>query len=187
MTELEPHPLLLEIEQHARKDGVSSTSRETGRLLSVLVHAMQANRILEIGTAYGYATLWMAMAQPPAGRVWTIEPQTERSDIARGYFRRSRLDGRIEVLNTPALESLRTFPQRNNLDVVFVDADRREYRRYLDAVLPLLKLSGLVIFAGCDDPSAAMQSFDREFLAHPDLDATMLPIGSGTGIGARKR
>src|SRR6185312_370870 len=59
----EPHPLLLELEQHGRKDGVPIVPRETGRLLSTVVSAMQANRILEIGTAYGYSTLWMALAQ----------------------------------------------------------------------------------------------------------------------------
>jgi caffeoyl-CoA O-methyltransferase len=58
-------PLLLELEQHGRKDGIPIVSREAGRFLSVMVHMMQANRILEIGTGYGYSTLWMALAQPP--------------------------------------------------------------------------------------------------------------------------
>ena len=72
----EQHPLLLELEQHGRKDGVTIVSREAGRLLSVVVHMMQANRILEIGTGYGYSTLWMALAQPPMGKIWTIDPDS---------------------------------------------------------------------------------------------------------------
>lgn len=187
MSQAQQHPLLLEIEEQARVDGLAIVPHEVGRLLSVLVVAMQANRVLEIGTAYGYATLWMALAQPPAGRAWTIDPRTERTDVARGYFRRAHLDDRIEVLNTPALESLRTFPQRSNLDIALVDADRHDYQAYLDAVVPLLKLSGLVVFSGCHDDRPEMHAFNEYFLAHPDLEATILPIGNGTGIGARKR
>jgi predicted O-methyltransferase YrrM len=179
----EPHPLLLELEQHGRKDGVPIVPRETGRLLSTLVAAMQANRILEIGTAYGYSTLWMALAQPRVGKIWTIDPDVLRTDIALSYFKRAGEDDFIEIFNTPASELLENFPHRN-LDIVFVDADTNEYRRYLDLVLPMLKLSGLVIV---DDCVSAGHEFADAFLHHPALNATILPLGNGTGIGARVR
>src|SRR6202034_3458257 len=92
-----PHPLLLELEQHGRKDGVPVVSRESGRLLSTLVTAMQASRILEVCTAYGYATLWMALAEPRMGRIWTIESDVDRTDVARAYFQRAGEDDFIEV------------------------------------------------------------------------------------------
>ena len=159
-------------------------SRETGRLLSTLVHAMQAGRILEIGTAYGYATLWMAFAQPQLGRIWTIEPDASRSEVALSYFKRAGEDDYIEICNTPALELLENFPHRN-LDIVFIGAGNFDYRAYLDFVVPMLKLSGLAIVDGCllDE----MRDFNRYFLTHPELDATILPLGGGTGIGARRR
>lgn len=182
----QPHPLLLELEQHGRTDGIPIVSRETGRLLSVLVHAMQANRILEVGTGYGYSTLWMALAQPPAGKIWTVEPDAARTEIALSYFRRAGEDDDIEVCNTPALELLENFPQRN-LDLIFIDANKEAYRSYLDLAIPTLKLSGLVIVDDCLHDSDEMRAFNEYFLSHPDLDATILPLGSGTGIGARKR
>ncbi len=180
----QPNPALLELEQQARKDGVPIPSRETGRLLSTLVHAMQAGRILEIGTAYGYATLWMAFAQPQLGRIWTIEPDASRSEVALSYFKRAGEDDYIEICNTPALELLENFPHRN-LDIVFIGAGNFDYRAYLDCVVPMLKLSGLAIVDGCllDE----MREFNRYFLTHPELDATILPLGGGTGIGARRR
>jgi predicted O-methyltransferase YrrM len=177
----EPHPLLLELEQHGRKDGVPIVPRETGRLLSTLVAAMQANRILEIGTAYGYSTLWMALAQPRMGKIWTIDPDTHRTDVARSYFKRAGEDDFIEIFNTPALELLENFPQRN-LDIVFIDADKAEYGHYLDLALPMLKLSGLFVV---DDCVEAGRDFVEAFLSHPALNATILPLGNGTGIGAR--
>jgi predicted O-methyltransferase YrrM len=196
----QPNPLLLELEQHGRKDGISIVSRETGRLLSTLAHAMQANRILEVGTAYGYSTLWMALSQPRMGKIWTIEPDTNRTDVALSYFKRAGEDDNIEIFNTPALELLENFPHRN-LDIVFIDANKEDYRQYLDLVIPMLKLSGLVVVDDCllggrvaapagrdDEPAVrAMREFNQYFLAHPGLDATILPLGDGTGIGARKR
>ena len=191
-----PHPLLLELEQHGRKDGIPIVSRETGRLLSTIVHMMQGNRILEIGTAYGYSTLWMALAQPPVGRIWTIDPDFERTEVARSYFRRAGEDDYIEILNTPALELLPTFQQRN-LDIVFIDALKTEYKEYLDAAIPMLKRSGVVVVDNClmggrvadesckDESVVAMREFNAYFLNHPDLDATIIPLGDGTGSGAR--
>ncbi len=193
-----PHPLLLELEQHGRKDGIPIVARDTGRLLSTLVHAMQANRILEIGTAYGYSTLWMALAQPPAGKIWTVDPDYDRTEVAMTYFKRAGEDDYIEIINTPALQLLENFPQRN-LDIVFIDANKTEYSSYLDLAIPMLKLSGVVVIDNClldgrvaDPPSKddsddvrAMRAFNEYFLRHPHLDATILPLGDGTGIGAR--
>lgn len=180
-----PHPLLLELEQYARKEEVGFVPRPVGRLLSTLVHAMQANRILEIGTAYGYATLWMALAQPPAGKIWTFDPDIERTDIARSYFQRAGEDDYIEIINQPALELLSVFPQRN-MDMVFVDAPKRDYDAYLEHSFPMLKLSGLIIFNGLLQ-NEETDEFNRAFLRHPDLDATIIPLGGGLGLGARKR
>ncbi len=196
-----PNPLLLELEQQARRDGVPLVSRSLGRLLSVLVHSMQANRIVEIGTAYGYATLWMALALPPAGKLWTFDPDIERTEVARAFFERAELEGeRVEIINQPASDVIPIFPQRN-LDIVFVDADVASYGTYLELCLPMLKLSGLIIFHNVlpqNIQKRALRSkdaaslnearhFNDLFLGNTDLDATILPIAGGTAIGARIR
>lgn len=181
----EPHPLLLELEQFGHQEEISRVSRAVGRLLSALVHAMQANRILEIGTAYGYATLWMALAQPPVGKIWTFDPDAERTEVALGYFQRAGEADYIEIINQPALEVLSVFPQRN-MDIVFVDAPKSDYEAYLQHCVPLLKLSGLIIFNGLLQ-SEETDRFNRAFLRHPVLDATIIPLGGGLGLGARKR
>jgi predicted O-methyltransferase YrrM len=193
-----PPALLLELEQHGHADGIPIVDRETGRLLSTLVHAMQANRILEIGTAYGYSTLWMALAMPPAGQIWTIDPDVARTEIALDFLRRAGKANQVHVLNQPALEVLPTFPVRN-LDIVFIDAVKSEYADYLELIVPMLKRSGLVIVdnllwgghaaapASADDSAAtvAIREFNQIFLGHSRLDATIVPIGDGVGIGAR--
>jgi len=193
-----PSPLLLELEQYGHADAIPIVARETGRLLSTLVHAMQANRILELGTAYGYSTLWMALAMPPAGKIWTIDPDTERTRIALEFLARADKADAVSVINQPALEVLPTFPVRN-LDIVFIDAVKTEYEAYLELVVPLLKRSGLVIVDNLlwsgqlaaeptsldSEDTRALRAFNRAFLAHPQLDATVVPVGDGVGIGAR--
>lgn len=194
----EPSPLLLECEQQAAYDDVPTVDRATGRLLSVLVHAMQANRVLEIGTSYGSSTLWMALSLPPAGKIWTVDPNVERTQIAQTYFERAGKSEAIEIINQPALEILPTFWYRN-LDIVFVRADPLESAEYLNLCVPMLKRSGLFVIEGLlrrgeasADPSGidtpeltAVRDFSKTFLAHPQLDATIVPIGDGIGIGAR--
>ncbi len=90
------------------------------------------------------------------------------------------------------------FPQRN-LDIVFIDAVKTEYEAYLDLVVPMLKRSGIVVVDNLlwhdeapepphstDSPNVkAIRAFNKAFLNHPDLDATIVPIGDGIGIGAR--
>ena len=200
LSRLQPEPpaLLLELEQRGKRDEIPIVDRASGRLLSTLVHAMQANRILELGTAYGFSTLWMALALPALGHIWTIDPSIERTEIARGYFDRAGVSDRIDIINQPALEVLPSFPQRN-LDIVFIDAIKEEYAAYLDLCVPLVKRSGLVIVDNLlwhgqaaaqprsDDSAAtrAIRDFNKKFLSHPQLDATIVPVGDGIGIGAR--
>ncbi len=193
-----PPAPLLELEQLGHADDIPIVARETGRLLSTLVHAMQANRILEIGTAYGYSTLWMALAMPAAGKIWTIDPDAERTALARTFWERAGCGEAVEVLNQPALDVLPTFPVRN-LDIVFIDALKTEYEAYLELTVPMLKRSGLVVVdnllwggRAASEPSPqdsaatlAIRSFNRAFLTHPGLDATIVPVGDGVGIGAR--
>lgn len=196
----DPDPLLLEIEQLGRRDGVGIVARETGRLLSTIVAAMQANRVLEIGTSYGDATLWLARALPPAGRIWTIDPNRDHAATALEFITRAGLNARVEFVSQPAPDFLPTFPHRN-LDVIFIDAVQDEYEAYFDLCIPLLKLSGLLIVDDLfldgrvctdarpddDDAVRSMRAFARAFVRHPQLDATILPIGDGVGIGARIR
>ena len=102
------------------------------------------------------------------------------------------------LLNQPALEVLPTLPQRN-VDIIFIDAIKTEYEAYLELCIPMLKRSGLIVIdnllwsgEASAEPEAAdtaetraIREFSRVFLQHPQLDATIVPIGDGLGIGAR--
>ena len=97
-------PALLAIEAAAEPERIPILDRDSGRVLAVL--AAGCRQIVEVGTAYGYSTLWMALAQPRDGRIVTIDPDRARTDLARGWWRSAGVaDERITVVNRPALEA----------------------------------------------------------------------------------
>lgn len=196
------HPALdavaTELENVGRSQSIPIVDRETGRFLSVLVSALQPQNILEIGTAYGYSTLWMARAQGPKGKILTIDPDRERTALASGFFGRARVAKQIEIVNRPALDVLPTLA-KESFEFIFIDALKEEYPQYLAASLPLLKKRGMLAadnllwgHAASQPPSAsdaettqAIRRFNEELLKHPALNAAIVPIGDGLGVATK--
>ena len=193
-------PVLEDLERSGRSESIPIVDSETGRLLEVLVAAKRAQHVLELGTAYGYSTVWMARALGPEGRILTIDPDRERTRIAQGFFERAGVDKRIEIRNAPALDVLRELPE-NHFDVVFIDAVKEEYCDYLRLAVPRLKMNGLLLIDNLlwghraslpesqDEPASvkAIRKFNEELLCHPQLLATIIPVGDGVGVATRVR
>src|SRR5207302_591113 len=111
-----------------RSEGVPIVQPAVGRLLRVLVTAVAPKRVLEIGTAIGFSTLWMASALPAGGRIDTIDPDRSRTDRARRYWLRAGVTDRVRVINEPALRVLpRLAP---GIEFAFIDALMTEYIAY---------------------------------------------------------
>lgn len=189
-------PVLEEMLKTGRAEGVPIVQAATGRLLRVLVAAMAPKRVLEIGTAIGFSTLWMAGALPSGGRIDTIDPDRSRTDRARKYWLRAGVTDRVRVVNEPALRVLpRLAP---GIEFAFIDAIKTEYSAYLDALLPKMAPGGMItvdnvlwsgrIAAGeHDENTDALRAFNEKFLRHEQLDATIVPVGDGVGIGVLRR
>jgi predicted O-methyltransferase YrrM len=191
---------LAAIESAAKPLGIPIVDRDAGRVLSVLAGGRR--RIVEIGTAYGYSTLWMALGQPADGTIVTIDPDRSRTDLARGWWREAGIgDERITVVTAPALEALeRGEPAlAGPFDMAFIDALKPEYEAYLEALVPRLAPGALVAAdnvlwsgrvsgarPGTDDDAntAALRAFNRAVLADPRLNATILPVGDGLLVGS---
>jgi caffeoyl-CoA O-methyltransferase len=185
-------PVLEEMLKAGRSEGVPIVQPASGRLLRVLVAAMAPKRVLEIGTAIGFSTLWMASALPPGGRIDTIDPDRSRTDRARRYWLRAGVTDRVRVINEPALRVLPRLPP--GIDFAFIDAIKTEYSAYLDGLLPKMAPGGMItvdnvlwsgrIAAGeHDEDTDALRAFNEKFLRHERLDATIVPVGDGIGIG----
>jgi caffeoyl-CoA O-methyltransferase len=197
-----PGPALAAIEAAAEPLGIPIVDRDAGRVLSVL--AAGRRRIVEVGTAYGYSTLWLALGQPDDGTIVTIDPDRERTDLARGWWREAGIpDERITVVNAPALEAFAAPADHPELDgpfdFVFIDALKPEYEAYLEALVGRLSpgaliaadnvlWSGRVSGARPADPgdanTAALRAFDAAVLADERFTATILPLGDGLLIAS---
>jgi caffeoyl-CoA O-methyltransferase len=195
-----PNEALQAIETAAEPDGIPIVSRDAGRVLQVL--AGDRKRIVEVGTAIGYSTLWMALGQPAGGTIVTIDPDTGRTDEARGYWRQAGIrDEQITIVSRPALEA---FAQdepalAGPFDLAFIDALKPEYGGYLEALVPRLAPNALVVADNVlwsgrasgsrpadpnDKNTMAIRAFDAALLADERFSSTILPVGDGLLIAS---
>jgi predicted O-methyltransferase YrrM len=114
-----------------------------GRLLSMIVSMMNARRVLELGTYVGYSAICMAEGLPADGKITTIDIDDEIEDIARGYIARSPHADKIEFLICDALEYLKTCNEQ--FDLVFIDANKRHYIAYFEAVFDKVRPGGIIL------------------------------------------
>jgi predicted O-methyltransferase YrrM len=137
-----------------------------GKLLHLLVRAIGAREILEVGTLGGYSTIWMARALPPGGRLVTLEVNPRHAEVARSNIDRAGLTGVVELRLGPALETLPALESegRGPFDLIFVDADKPAIPEYFGWAIRLshpgtlivvdnVIREGAVIDAGSDDPN----------------------------------
>jgi caffeoyl-CoA O-methyltransferase len=113
-----------------------------GRFLEQLVFALQAERVLELGTFSGYSSLSMAAGLPAGGHIDTCEISEEHAEVARRYHEQSPLGERITIHLGPALETIERLG--GEWDFVFIDADKENYGNYYDALVPRLAPTGLM-------------------------------------------
>jgi caffeoyl-CoA O-methyltransferase len=169
--------------------------RIEGRFLAALVALSGASRILEFGTFTGYSAISMASALPPGGKVITLDVDPEATAIARRYMDESGHGDKIEIRLGPALESLRDV--EGPFDLVFIDADKANYRNYYEAALPLLADDGLliadnVLWSGSvveddgDESTRAIKEFNEHVRADDRVVSVMLTVRDGITLVRRK-
>jgi predicted O-methyltransferase YrrM len=158
---------------------------EAGRFLAILVRAMGARRILEIGTSNGYSTLWLAWAaEATDGRVITIERAADKAMMARENFVRAGLVHRIEQREGAALDVLGELD--GPFDLIFLDADRPGYVSYFERIIALPRPGGLLITDNAVSHAHELTDFFALLRAHPDLESVTLPVGNGEELTYRR-
>lgn len=192
--------LLLEMEEQALRETIPVVTPPVGNFLAWLVKVKSAERILELGTAIGYSTLWLAKGLAPGkGYITTIDLNVDRANRAMEYFQRAGVAEKIQVLKGDARRILPDLTEP--YDLIFVDAAKGEYIDYLTLLLPLVAKDGIlvidnVLFRGWVVPGAKyepkyerMVSHLREFLKRlnelPDFQTSVLPLGDGLALSVR--
>jgi predicted O-methyltransferase YrrM len=167
-----------------------------GRVLSMISKLIRPLRILEIGTYTGYSALCLAEGMQAEGTLHTIDINEELHDLQRRYFDRSAFGKQIIQHTGNALEIIPEL--EDTFDLVFLDADKSNYPKYIETVLPKLNkgavlLSDNVLWYGKvaaptkekDTDTDALKQYNKMILEHPQLESVLLPIRDGLTISRK--
>jgi len=199
--EIQPQrsPVMAEMEAVAERDGVPIVHWETGRFLAVLCRSFDPV-VLEVGTAIGYSTLHMA-EQLHDGRVITLELREDRAAQARDSFERAGIADRVEVIVGDARETIESV--EGPIDLLFVDAVKDEYERYIELAEPKLSERALLVIDNMlmsgevalpegeatewrPQSLAAARRLNSELLISDRWLACVLPVGDGIVFASRR-
>jgi predicted O-methyltransferase YrrM len=168
-----------------------------GRVLSMLSQMIQPTRILELGTFTGYSALCLAEGLTPDGELISLEHNDELEDMIRRNWALSPIHDKLHLLIGDAIESLHQLAHTHAqaFDLVFIDADKREYSTYLDLVLPLLRPGGWILADNTlwdghiidpaydhDKQTIALRNFNDKVAQDERLQKVILPLRDGLTI-----
>lgn len=172
-----------------------------GRVLSMMSQMIQPKRILELGTFTGYSALCLAEGLTEDGELVTIEHNDELEDAIRRNLSLTPLGEKIKLVIGDAKEAMRRLGERREakgaevFDLVFIDADKKEYCDYLDLVLPLMRQGGWILADNTlwdghivesaydkDKQTVALRAFNDKVVQDDRLDKVILPLRDGLTI-----
>jgi predicted O-methyltransferase YrrM len=196
----DPHERLAVIDREGRAEGLPLVYPDTGALLHTLARSCGATRILEIGTAIGYSTLWMATALPADGALITMEYDAARAARARDHFTAAGYGDRISVIVGDATRFLHKVA--GPFDLIFQDSDKTLYEPMLDRLVDLLRPGGLLVADNIlwngevipgyvadkkysEQDTAALVAFSQRIATDPRLYTSFLQVGDGVSVSVR--
>ena len=167
-----------------------------GRLLSIISKIISPTKILEIGTFTGYSTLCLSEGLTKDGRIHTVDINEELYDLQRKYFKKSPFNDNIIQHLGNALEVIPTMD--NNFDLIFLDADKNNYPKYLDVLISKLKIGGVLLsdnvlwdgkvlnpISEKDTSTKAIVKYNKLLSQREDMDNVILPIRDGLTISRK--
>ena len=186
--------VLTELEQFGKMNDASTTeyprrmlnvTRDTGEFLAVLVRAMLARRVLEIGTSNGYSTLWLASAaRAIGGSVTTVEVADYKVELASANFVRSGLARYISVVHDDASRVLERLSE-NAFDLVFLDSERSAYPKWWLNLRRVLRPGGLLVVDNATSHPEELTPFVALVKADAAFFTSIVPVGNGEFLAVR--
>ena len=166
-----------------------------GKLLQLLTMLIGAERAVEVGTLAGYSAIWIARGLPPQGQLTTIEHSSKHAALARAHMERAGLSGKVTVKQGDGMQILRQLQDNAPYDLVFIDADKVNYPRYLEWAASNLRAGGAVLAHNAfwggnilqpDTPDGfGVARFNQTLAEHPQFASTIIEVGDGLALGLK--
>jgi caffeoyl-CoA O-methyltransferase len=160
--------------------------------LELIIKVSNSKKILEVGTFTGLSALSMSLALPDDGNLIALDKNTETNKIATNFFKKANQEKKIKTIIKPALESIEELKKKNNyFDIVFIDADKDNYKKYYESTLELTKKNGLIIIDNVlwhgevadENNNEKYTNIIRNFNEHVKIDKkteqVIIPLGDG--------
>ena len=191
-----PHdPILTEMEALAAERRFPIVGPEVGRLLYQLARVSGAKRVFEMGSGYGYSTLWFARAVGPDGRVYHSDGDPENVERARDFLDRAGVLDRVELYCGDARDRIQEVA--GEFDIVFCDIDKDQYPGAYQLFRHRVKVGGLAVIdnliwggdvaAGDESPtSRGIREVIRLLWSDPDYLCSLMPVRDGVGVCLRQ-
>ena len=186
------------MEDFANKNDVPILSRDSARLMELLILINKPERVLELGTAIAYTTIRIARNLKKGSKIHSIEFSENNARLARVYVKKSGLSKRIKLIFGDAKKVMPTLKKK--YDFIFLDADKEDYLNLFELAMKLLKKNGVLFVdnllwhgyaASKEVPdkyktsTKFIRDFNNIFMNHSQLKTTMLPVGDGIGLGIK--
>jgi predicted O-methyltransferase YrrM len=189
-------PVLIEMEQLGRSRGFPIVGPLVGGLLEILARSIRAQKVLELGSGFGYSAYWFARGIVRPGRMTLTDAKEENLQEARDFLRRGGFTHQLEYFHGDALDRL----DRDGevWDIVFCDIDKTGYPAVIDRAVERVRPGGLLIFdnmlwsgrvlpesGSTDEETRAIREANRKLSSHPDLRTSIIPLRDGVAVAAR--
>ena len=152
-------------------------------------------KILEIGTFTGYSALSMGLVLPKDGKITCLDINEKTSEEASLFFKKANLDKKIKIILAPAIKSLNKFKKdKKKFDMIFIDADKENYKNYYEVSLDLVKKNGFILVDNVlwkgevadpkknDKLTNVIREFNSFIKKDDRIEKTILPLGDGVTI-----
>ena len=163
--------------------------------LHLLIKSSKIKKILEIGTFTGLSTLSMSLALPEDGSVIALDKNQETSKTAVNFFKKAAQENKIKLIIAPALESLNNLnDQKEKFDLVFIDADKENYKNYFNHSVDLVNKDGLIVIDNVlwrgevadvnkqDKLTVNIREFNSYVNEDQRVENLIIPVGDGLSI-----
>ena len=188
--------LLKSIMPDAAEQGIPriSVSPEAGQTLYLLAKTIGAKKILEFGALAGYSGIWLARALPEDGQFITLEIESKHAEVTQRNYEKAGLSARTDVRLGDGTKLMQDAAQDGPFDLIFIDADKESYPKYLDFALENTRPGGLIIADNANghghahralpkgDGRRGIQDYNHRVANHPKLISNIIPVGGWLAV-----